>query len=544
MNHPECDPRVVEKSPGFFPKRLLDLGSTNENGTIKLVTRIPGDKMLAASYATVSHCWGKAKTLKLLSNNIETLKNDGIDLDSLPISYKEAIHFATALDIRYLWIDSLCIIQDDPQDWFSEASVMDKVYLGCDICIALAGAAENSEPSFARRSHSQIRPIRITAEWDGSHVKDYTIRDGFMSRDYTSSVLAQRAWVVQESVMSHRTLSLGKIQAWYQCLENVACETYPGWIPKVLNPSIDHSNVLSKSDDLWQYRHKTWESTVERYSDAKLTYISDRLIAFRGITNFYSSRLEEQALAGLWRSQLPFQLLWRTLTSNTLDGREAGLDNDGPVRRPRPLRAPTWSWLSIEGRVQFYHTYTLGLAEEGSVTALCTVQHVQVDESLRDGQSYVVEGRITLQGALHPIRLGNDGRLAPPLTADANSTEFAYISASPSVQEHFGREGIPYLSAQWEPDEEGEQGGLEVFQRNKHTGPSDSTNKKIVEHVNAFCFPILEKRQEGFPLTAGLILEDSKMQPGLYERIGLYQTIGEEEKSYFAVSSLKLVTII
>jgi len=117
--HPGCQLQVARSG---LPTRLLDIGNTTEDGQILLV--IVQMKGVQAPYVALSHCWGnqdEAVMPKTTSLNLETQEN-GIVMECLPRTFRDAINLTRRLDMRYLWIDSLCILQDDTVDWEKESS--------------------------------------------------------------------------------------------------------------------------------------------------------------------------------------------------------------------------------------------------------------------------------------------------------------------------------------------------------------------------------------------------------------------------------------
>jgi hypothetical protein len=97
---------------------------------------------VSGPFVSLSHCWGGAEILKLTTTNISVLKGD-ISFLQLPKTFQDAIQVVRTLGIRYIWIDSLCIIQNSDQDWHKEASAMLKVYKHALFNIA-ATASTNS----------------------------------------------------------------------------------------------------------------------------------------------------------------------------------------------------------------------------------------------------------------------------------------------------------------------------------------------------------------------------------------------------------------
>jgi hypothetical protein len=467
------------------------------------------------TYATVSHCWGTSKTPKLRSTNIKKFNDEGIHIETLPASYKEAIYYAMELNIAYLWVDCLCIIQDSSEDWLQQAALMNLVYGNCEVCIALLGAAENNGASFSQRSVNLLRPLHLSAQWDGQGVQDYYLVNEMSIQEITTSVLESRGWVVQETFLAPRVLYLGSTQVWFQCGQGVACETYPGWYPYLWNTT--RQSEVESQESL----HLVWESTVERYSRARFTFLSDRVIAFSGITNHFGERLDDEPFAGAWKSQLPKQLLWQ-------------VPQEYSAHRLRPLRAPTWSWMSVEGTVRFVHRPEL--AEKDSEKALCHLVNIDVESARTDDRTHILKGSIRLQGSLHQVKIRED-RHATNLPVESTM-------ASAPVRDHFGEK---VTSARWFPDEKDEKKTLFITFQDSQEGDMSMVADPNVQDLNpedAFCLPIMEWRQEGFPFTSGIVVERSEIKEGSFARIGMYETTGEEEKSWFPTSELQTITII
>ncbi|KAL9070496.1 MAG: hypothetical protein Q9157_005794 [Trypethelium eluteriae] len=202
----ECHDRCrLTPTRRFLPTRLLDIHSIDSTGQIFLV--LPEEARITRPYATLSHCWGKAKTLKLLSGNINQLQS-GIAFGSLPTSYKEGITLARRLGLQYIWIDSLCIVQDDEADWRREAAQMANIFRYGEISIATAAAADNSDTCFTERNSALIRLPSVQASWAQlPSCEYYLLPGGLYFHQVEDSPLHKRAWVLQETMLAPRVLS-------------------------------------------------------------------------------------------------------------------------------------------------------------------------------------------------------------------------------------------------------------------------------------------------------------------------------------------------
>ena len=206
-NHKSC--RV--KDVNVRPTRLLEI--LDQNTARVILTQ---EEVCSMGYATLSHCWGKSIPLRLLTSNILELQTS-VEITRFPASYREAIMVCRRFGLKYLWIDSLCIVQDSTDDWEREAAAMTNVYGNSMLNICTAGAAESSEPSFASRDVAIISPAEFQARWGGQDSKTILLRHtNAYQMEVSSSPLFQRAWVVQEVMLASRLLVLAENQLWWE----------------------------------------------------------------------------------------------------------------------------------------------------------------------------------------------------------------------------------------------------------------------------------------------------------------------------------------
>lgn len=183
------------------------------------------------SYVAFSHCWGKSKTIKLQQVNKQQLYN-GINYRDLPVSYREVLSACLALGFSYVWIDSLCVLQDSKEDWTREAAAMRDIYENCDLDISCCAAAENSEASFQCRDRALILPLAVEITSTAAEPRKYQMMDSnFFESAITGSPLFSRAWVFQETFLAGRTLCLTASQLFGECRQTIANETHPQGVP-------------------------------------------------------------------------------------------------------------------------------------------------------------------------------------------------------------------------------------------------------------------------------------------------------------------------
>ncbi|KAF4479303.1 hypothetical protein CGGC5_v012095 [Colletotrichum fructicola Nara gc5] len=200
-----------------LPTRVLDVG-TNEQPKLCLHEE---QKPMLGQYVALSHCWGTAQSFSTLRSNVVKFRQY-IAFEDLPKTFKDAIEITRKLEFRYLWIDSLCIVQDDPMDWEREAASMEHVFSSASVTIA-ASSARSSLEGFLPTRKEQQSFITIKTPSGGTVFIRKSI-DNFR-RDVEESVLNQRGWVLQERALARRTIHFTSSQVYWECGSGIHCES-------------------------------------------------------------------------------------------------------------------------------------------------------------------------------------------------------------------------------------------------------------------------------------------------------------------------------
>jgi hypothetical protein len=140
-NHAGCEYMPFPRDQPTAPARLIKVG-THENDPIKLVDI----NTHLLPYAALSYCWGKGKTLTLQSESLDAFKSD-ISWNSLPLTYQQAVTLTRILQIPYLWIDAVCIIQEGGRDWQLESAKMADIFRNAEIVMS-ADAGSSTDTGF------------------------------------------------------------------------------------------------------------------------------------------------------------------------------------------------------------------------------------------------------------------------------------------------------------------------------------------------------------------------------------------------------------
>jgi hypothetical protein len=284
-----------------------------------------------APYICLSHCWGDAThhPLRTTRLNLKSHK-EGIPFADLPKTFQEATTFVRRLGYRYLWIDSLCIIQDDQDDWRVQASKMAGIYQGCLLTIAAAAAANSAQGLFSQASPRSrgLLLSDLTEQEDDSNV---WIRQ---EDTHEKGPLDTRGWVLQERLLSPRTLCFGKDELTWECLEAAACQCGQSHSTSTLK--IEFHAGSEECPRSKEALFDGWYRVVERYSNLQLSKEEDVLPAISGISKRFRKLMGSQYIAGLWRDRILHGLCWYVWFGKS-----------ALAQRSTKWRAPSFSWANL-----------------------------------------------------------------------------------------------------------------------------------------------------------------------------------------------------
>ena len=317
---------------GELPTRLLNVGPKDHELRLCLSKNLEPD----VRYATLSHCWGSKPFLTLTRSNLESFFVN-IPFDLLSKTFRDAITAARRLGFRYLWIDSLCIIQWDHADWSKEAATMGTVYANSALNLAAIDSPNSETGLFFQRPEKKILGWRLKVpleqEQGGSHQE--SVWDCVPARRreiFDSSVLSSRAWVFQERFLAPRNLYFGRDELSWECRTNRLYEASP------FHYKFAHGETVPVNTALVNITNSTsqWFQIVHHYSKGKLTVASDKLTALSGVAKLFASKSGKTYIAGLWKEDFLLQLLWGT---------------NSPTNKIDTYRAPSWSWAAVDSQV-------------------------------------------------------------------------------------------------------------------------------------------------------------------------------------------------
>ncbi|KAF5556870.1 hypothetical protein FMEXI_923 [Fusarium mexicanum] len=391
-SHPICK-EFQPQQPNWRPTRLIHIGSKAQQPRLVIPSK-------AVPYIALSYCWGTENTVTLTEATLIPFQNE-IPLATLPTTIRDAIATTRDLGYEYLWVDALCIIQDSKPDWIKESSQMGSIYGSAALTLAAAGAPSVKDSIFSRRDPRAVRPcVTNIIQSSVYHRASYPWAiyphqpERLLFDTINESPLSRRAWALQELLVSPRTLVFGSKQLVWSCATTEASETFPiGLDPKfssVVNERASLSYLrqqLMRASKLEEEPSEFWNDFISRYTKARLTFSSDTLVALQGIVERITEARrglnkgtpELEYIAGLWRDgNFQQSLLWRP---------KAGTSPS----RPDYYRAPSWSWASLDGEVEFFEQY-IPWIWNGKKTELARILDVCVEP--QTGYSHSTTGQI------------------------------------------------------------------------------------------------------------------------------------------------------
>jgi hypothetical protein len=248
----------------------------------------------------------------------------GIKTEDLPLTFQDAIWLSHELGIQFLWIDSLCIVQDDPNDWAYEAATTDSVYRNSFVTIAASRAAGTSDGFLGDRTEGPYVSVHFTRQGTTGEVLAFSLPPSLVSQPGRSvwmeqEPLSNRGWALQERYLSQRTLHFTSSQVIFECEKRCLAE----------NMDRDHSyHSLSStlSENRFRkpgvpVRYREWYELATMYSMRKLSVADDKLPALSGLAATYSrqrsigtdpAHVSGQYLAGLWFDDIIRGLCWKS----------------------------------------------------------------------------------------------------------------------------------------------------------------------------------------------------------------------------------------
>jgi hypothetical protein len=488
--HNDCNSRY----DNLRPSRLLDI----RGATVKLM--LQSENPTTVPYAALSHCWGNAQPLRTLSTTIAHFQQ-GISTKILPQTFLDAIFIARSLDFQYLWIDSLCIVQDSVADWEEQSSMMASIYSNADLVLGASAAASASEGFLGARY--PYREGNVAVQVNGAQTTFvYRLLHHHI---YSEEPLDKRGWALQERLCAQRFLSYGKWEMLWEC-KRICCSESER---SLLKPDASPGNFQAELEKTapWDFGNCWRRRVASPYGTRMLTKDTDMPVAISALAARFQSRFNGTYLSGLWKEDLIFDLQWYTM----------------PQRCAGSFYAPSWSWMSIEaGRNLVLSDGDLSPVHErsGETRHLADVLEAKLSPSTLNVFGPVSSSSIILAGVLIPkytieptSGLGN--------SSCGKHTIYVYTD-------------VPLVRVNVQPEDGSETNITRRALRHEH---STETSFPVM------LLPLVDNQE--FNEAHGLLLGRSTISPGAFERLGIFNCLPlqafEEAKRDHGVREIVLV---
>jgi hypothetical protein len=318
---------------------VIDVGTDINSPSVKVHVSTPDQH---GEYVCLSYCWGGSQAVTATRKTIQAIQNS-IPLNSLGQTIQDAIETTRSLGFRYLWVDALCIIQDDDQDKIVEINKMASIYKNAVVTIAAAVSASSYE-GFLRRDRT-LRRKRCDFRFAMPDGAIGNIALAPERRYVPTHPIDRRAWTFQEFILSSRILMYSDFELLWDCetqqhqplrksVMSYSFSQSPRWFPQMLKRIIREGSSGT---------HPQWADIVSNYATRAMTDPEDRLNALAGVAHEFAQLLEDDYIFGMWRKKIIHHLGWQSLDPNSR----------------RSPRAPSWSWACLDGGVDFFHYSTV-----------------------------------------------------------------------------------------------------------------------------------------------------------------------------------------
>ncbi|PVH97419.1 HET-domain-containing protein [Periconia macrospinosa] len=383
--HTACE--LLATQTFSYPSRLLDVGTMVD--------------------ATVSLRGSQPLTL---TQQTQASLERGFRLDLLPRTFQHAVLVTRKLGARYLWIDSLCIYQDDLHDWAIEASRMQAVYSNAACTIAATASRSSDQGLFFDRDPWLVRPRRFRATWHADVYREsypelppagefWCDHNMLWHQRIEYAPLNQRGWVAQERHLSRRIMHFAGNQLFWECRCCKASENYPDHLPTWATASHDGPDPTPLKTRVHQLRSKyaehdvgfsgiagskgvlpsktpsseelddlylDWVTWRSDYSRTSVTKAGDKLVAIQGIAQDVGQISSDDFIAGVWKTRILKELCFSVFAKNT----------------PQKIPGPSWSWATsnaqiIPGELTLYREYTY-------LTEVCDFVHDSDSKAMKE----------------------------------------------------------------------------------------------------------------------------------------------------------------
>lgn len=384
--------------------------------------KLVSPKAEGLEYVALSYVWGVAKPLAKKDNFQRCCSTGGLVLASIPKTISDAIRLVRDMGERYLWVDTLCIVQDDPDDKQRQLPAMGTIYR-CAKLVIVAAAGEDAYTGLPGLYDTDRRVFKQCNE--GSDQYRFASGQAPLSKVLMDTIWRRRGWTFQEAVLSHRTLFFTKNLIYWSCRTDI-------WREDIVLPSETHPVAmrLNYRNSIWGFANNIpqqddapkdggaseidlYYQQVSHFSTTKFRDYNDSLWAFTGILESLSPLFPRGFIWGTPYDDLDSALLWyEPCLLCVANRRSRGYHKVTLGEQTSYLPYPTWSWLSTANAIMFQERPDISeITWHDSITIGQKLPVSYLDSSSQDfshDSVYDVEPPSTASPGLEFSQLTND----------------------------------------------------------------------------------------------------------------------------------------
>ncbi|KAI0849587.1 hypothetical protein F5Y00DRAFT_261372 [Daldinia vernicosa] len=374
LYHSKCN-ESKDENP-MLPTRVIDVGNeTSEPFLYQSNGR-------HAPYLCLSYCGGGSSNFKTTKESLLDCMNT-IPLSLFPLTLRDAILATRQLGFRFLWIDALCVVQDDENDRKREAAQMQTIFANATMTLSAHDSQDPTGGLFRpRRWIYPPSPVQISLRVPkkrksarGVHNYGHFVIPVHGEKElYKPGPDSSQAWALQEQILSTRIIHWGPGILYWECLSCHGSESDPEGVTHPYSSCTDFSRVRRQKriaqgryqeNDLFSSRstalspenkegevnapeadiakrkstYLIWQESVAEYSSRVLDKQEDKIPAFLGLSRIMERVLQDEFVVGIWKNSHLFpSLLWAA---------------DNSEGNSRNGNYPSWTWASINGKVKY-----------------------------------------------------------------------------------------------------------------------------------------------------------------------------------------------
>ena len=463
-------------------------------------------------FAALSYRWGADTQSATLKENVDQ-RYQTLTTSDFPRTLQDAIHVTRRLGLEYIWIDRICIIQDDNDDWAKEASLMANIYETAYVVLSATATADCGDGFLQRRLKPPL-VIQYTHIGQEDCEVRARLRQGHNCGKWPLQVaypLLQRGWCMQERLLARRIIHFLPDEIIFQCENGQECECGAAskgdtYAELADFPSLRRASDIESSEPREPKFSWKWMSIVSDYSKMGLTYGDDTLPALSGLAACMEHLKPGNYIAGHWQHNIVSQLGWRV--NPKFLGRRWKCPEDADVI------GPTFSWSS--------HAHPVNMGNYRYIRNISTLENFEVELATPNPYGKVRHASLRLSG---PVVSGD--KIISWLKMSKASSKKARVMLDTGFSDlvPFPREALPSPNSWHHNGTKRREEPTMVVDSSAVIDARYEESNKIIAWKSAIFFGLYEIGDMGSNTLDALLLQPRGTGTGEYVRIGVVTDI-------------------